>query len=426
MKKNLFQDNYDHVTASEHVEVKISNAKQQLWTDKRTGAQYSVTSRPANPADADFSDASNLAEHRYRNIMGLPEKTFHERPIDDPFEHDRLPVESMPNYREIEEKSRARAFNDTRKMEAIRPTTEPAESDIVDHGEYTVNSKGQIKDKPKNTVGPFGTEDIRPKSKSTKEDSVSVKRPMANDRAQKLGAPNRPDALETKIGEHRGLQKSLTNAYRSLFGSQFADHIVQRSGSLNTGKKDSETIAHVIMEAGFMKPWVPSIEGKDRNAKPDALIQAVGQRAIATLLKGPTKSDIPDLPKAEREALTTALGRTILHAMTLAPESEQGREVGELKLKQDVKVSLMNAIKPELLRGLVPSDMLDKNTKNESLKERFNAPGQKALAVPHRRPNTDLDEGHSSRYSETETRQTSANSQFAHNPKTKKKLFEFI
>jgi hypothetical protein len=425
MKKQLFQDNYDHVSAAPSKPVFQSAPRKELWTDKRTGAQYAVQAKPANPADADFSDASKLAESRYRSIMGLSESTFHERPVDDPFAEDRLGPEPMTMHHEIEEKVRERARFDTKKMEATRPTKEPAESDIVDHGEYTVNARGQIRDKPKNTIGPYGTEEIRPVSKTTKEDSEANRRPTLNDRAQRNSAAQRPDKLEQKVGEHRGLQKALANAYKGLFGSAVADHIVHRSESTSAGRRDNENVSHVILEAGFMKPWSPPESGRDKNQKPDALIEAVGHRAIATLMKGPMKSELPDLPKADREALVTALGRTILHALTLAPESKDERSLGELKLKDELKSSMMNALSPEILRGLVPSEMLDSNVKKESRLQRSSAPAQKAIDIPSRRPNVDLEEGHSSRYAETQSREPKQNAEFGLFRKQKKTLFDF-
>lgn len=425
MKKQLFQDNYDHIASTPPKPVFQSLVRKELWTDKRTGAQYAVQSKPANPADADFSDASKLAESRYRNIMGLSESSFHDRPVDDPFAEDRLGPEPMTMHHEIEEKARERARFDTLKMEAIRPTKEPAESDIVDHGEYTVNARGQIRDKPKNTVGPFGTEDIRPISKTTKEDSESLKRLTQNDRAQRADAPQRPDQLEQKVGERRGLQKALANAYKGLFGTAVADHIVHRSESTSAGRRDTENVSHLIVEAGFMKPWSPPESGRDKNQKPDALIEAVGHRAIATLMKGPMKSELPDLPKADREALVTALGRTILHALTLAPESTDERTAGDFKLKDELKASMMNALSPEILRGLVPSTMLDRNVKKESGLQRSSAPAQKAIDIPSRRPNVDLEEGHSSRYEETKSREPKQNAEFGLFRKQKKTLFDF-
>jgi hypothetical protein len=426
MKKQLFQDNYDHVSSTPSKPVfQAAAARKELWTDKRTGAQYAVNSKPANPADADFSDASKLAESRYRSIMGLSESSFHERPVDDPFEADRLGPEPMTMHHEIEERARERARFDTLKMESIRPTKEPAESDIVDHGEYTVNARGQIRDKPKNTVGPFGTEEVRPVSKTTKEDLVPVKRNTQNDRAQRNAAPQRPDQLEQKVGEHRGLQKALTNAYKGLFGTTIADHIVHRSENTNKGRRDTENVSHIILEAGFMKPWTPPEAGRDKNQKPDALIEAVGQRAIATLMKGPMKSELPDLPRADREALVTALGRTILHALTLAPESTDDRSLGDLKLKDELKSSMMNALSPDILKGLVPSEMLDRNPKKESGLQRSAAPAQKAIDIPSRRPNVDLEEGHSSRYEETKAREPKLNAEFGLFRKQKKALFDF-
>jgi hypothetical protein len=426
MKKNYFQDPYEHISSTTSRAPAVPIERKELWTDKRTGAQYSVPARPANPADADFSDSFKLAESRYRSIMGLNE-TFHERPVDDPFAEDRLESEAMPMHHEIEERARERARFDTQQSERFKATTEPAESEIVDHGEFTVNSRGQIRDKPMNTIGPFGTEEKRAESKFTKDDSEDIKRREQNDRAQ-ISNPQRPDALEAKIGEHRGLQNALANAYRSLFGVNFADHVITRPANDAKTRSDKPSVSHAIIEAGFTKPWAPAKPadlGRD-GKKPDAVVLSVGQRAIATLMKGPMKSELPDLPKAEREALATALGRTILHALTRAPESEKDRTQSEQKTRDDLKSSMMNALSPEILRGLVPAEMIDSISKTESKSERLSPPAQKALDIPARRPNTDLKEGHSSRYDETETREPKPNSEFGIFRKPKKTLFDFV
>jgi hypothetical protein len=423
MKKNLFQDSYEHIAPASSRPSSVLAERKELWTDKRTGAQYSVPMRPANPADADFSDTSKLAESRYRSIMGL-DTTFHERPVDDPFSEDRLPAEAMPMHHEIEERVRQRARFDTKRFEQFKATTEPAESDIIDHGEYTVNSRGQIKDKPMNTIGPYGTELVRAESKFTKEDSEAVRRPVQNDRAH-VSKTQRPDKIEEKIGEHRGLQNALVNAYRSLFGVNFADHVITKSENDSAGRSESAAVSHVVIEAGFTKPWAPAKPSDRDQLKPDSVVLSVGQRAIATLMKGPMKSELPDLPKAEREALATALGRTILHALTVAPESEKTRTRAEIKQRDDLKKSMMNALSPEILRGLVPPEMLDRYVKKESQSSRANQPSNKAIEIPARRPNTDLKEGHTSRYEETETRESKPNSEFGIFRKPRKVLFEF-
>lgn len=335
--------------------------------DKRTGAEYKVKERVPNGPQGDFRIPEQQAENRYRMIMGLPSNmAFHERPVEDPFADERLQPETVMDSVALESKIRDRAFNDTRREQSFMPSREApswATQDFEDRGDHIVDPSGRTIDKKFGTIGPFGTDDTRmpaPPSKLTRETSAA-KHATSDFVVSKAG--NAPEHLVERISQKSGLQVLLTSAFRGLFGSQAADHIVSRT-ELSDKRQGREmpVLATAIMDSGLMKPWQPPTTKTDRPQRQDALEYAVGNRALSQLIaqKHASMPDVQDLPKAERDDLTVAIGRTILNAMTLVPEKASEKSLFEPKLKayEELRRTIMGSIKPDILKGLVQPELL--------------------------------------------------------------------
>lgn len=354
----------------DHIEVQ--------WTDVRTGAEYRVKERkPAGP-QGDFR-AYAAAENRYKSIMGLPDggfgPSFHESRPDDPFAEDRLAPEPVASQAEIEDRIRERVAGDTKRQQAMMATRESAvfEDDwrpVHNEGqedEAFMDPHGRIHERPANTIGPYGTERERhyEPAKTTRE---ADHKPAAHGIYTGAERPmDRSDALEERLRQSRGLEVILTAAFRGLFGSMVADHITTRS-EMSDRRHGFErpVITHILQDYGLLKPLKAADRpsghaNSDKPQKPENLDYAVGLRAIAAIPKGPEAPDLADLPGAEREALITAVGRTVLHAMTLIPaQQESDRPVPDgLQTRQlEIKKMIASALKPDILRGLVPSELI--------------------------------------------------------------------
>lgn len=335
--------------------------------DKRTGAEYKVKEPVPNGPQGDFRVPEQQAENRYRMIMGLPSNmAFHERPVEDPFADERLQPETVMDSVALESKIRERAFHDTHREQAFMPSREApswASQDFEDHGTHIVDPSGRTIDKKFGTIGPFGTEETRmpaPPSKLTRE-AHTVNHSSGDLFVPKAG--NKPEHLQERISQKKGLQVLLTSAFRGLFGSQVADHILTRT-DLHDGRQGREmpVLATAIMDAGLMKPWEPPTTGSDRPQKQDALEYTVGNRALSQLIaqKHASMPDVQDLPKAERDDLTVAIGRTILNAMTVLPSKPTEKSTFEPKLKayEELRKTIMGSIKPDILKGLVKPELL--------------------------------------------------------------------
>jgi hypothetical protein len=369
-RKNLFEDYEDDgPKRSKAPEPKvISETKEyveMLVTDSRTGAQYKVKEKKPHGPQGNFSIPNNQAENRYRMIMGLPAATpFHSERPDDPFAEDRVLPESMMSRKEVDEKVRERIMGDTRRQQFLMPSREG----IREESE-------EIPDRPSHTFGYFGTEkDVHSlPAKLTREQSS---------RHESIGAFTGPqrnyvkdDPIEKRVGESRGLQVLLTAAYRGIFGTMVADHIMTRS-SLSDKRPGFETpvVSTMIQDYGLMKPWkAPDSHSQhDRPSKPENMEYAAGLRAIQAIPKGPEAPDLEDLPKAEREAIITAIGRTVLHALTSVPQQiGAGPDVETTALSQrreEIKRAIAGALKPDLLRGIVPQEYIitDRSKKDAS------------------------------------------------------------
>jgi hypothetical protein len=393
-RKNLFQDYHDEPKKTKVPEPKVvSETKdyvEMLVTDGRTGAQYKVKEKKPHGPQGNFSIPSNQAENRYRMIMGLPAATpFHSERPDDPFAEDRVLPEAMMNRADVEEKVRERIMSDTRRQQFLMPSRETMHFETEEAPE-----------RPSHTLGYFGTEkEVHPMpSKMTRESHQSKQGPLGA-----FSGPQqnyiRDDPIEKRVGESKGLQVLLTAAYRGLFGSMVADHIMTRS-SLADRRPGFEmpVVSHMIQDHGLMKPWTPPELMSDRPSKPEAVEYAVGLRAIDAIPKGSIAPDLEDLPKAEREALITAVGRTVLHALTSVPQqiTDDKPDIESTLLSQrrdEIKKAIAGSLKPDLLRGIVPQEYIitDRAIKENQLVQRVGG-SSRAYVGPQRQASTNLEE----------------------------------
>lgn len=365
-KKDLWSDAFEGVRAApvRHVSRPVEQEFVEVpWTDKRTGATYMVRQPGPPKPQGDFRVDPRVAESRYRAVMGLSDVAADRMPQ----ELNEEEPERMPNALEIETKARKRAMADARRENMFRATTERAEehADFVDRGTHIEDPSGRIIESKYNTIGPYGTEDERgpaPPAKAMPEaKTLLAAHPEVVGAGARMQAPG-PDAFQERLNKKYGLQVLLTEAYRGLFGSGVADHIMTRAQVADRRPGfERPTVSHVIMDLGLMKPWNAPRGGPtnaDRPLKPDATALAVGHRAIETILAKKTAPEILELPKAEKDDLAIALGRTILNAMSVLPNRTDRPDSVETKWRDEIQAVVASAVDPQILKGLVAPEAL--------------------------------------------------------------------
>ena len=404
-KKNLFEDPFEDVKSNNEVPVRASKGQQasefveRPWTDKATGASYMIKEKVPTGPQGDFRVASEQAEQRYRQIMGLPATAaFHERPVDDPFADERIQPEPAVNLADIESKIRERANFDTQREQSLRPTSEQAtwasqDDDFVDHGDYITDPAGRIREKRYNTVGHFGTEENRGSfvpAKTTREPVVSVPtKPSTTGIIKDTKSEETLDSLQERLSKKQNIQVALSKAFRGLFGVSVANNIGPKP-SISDRKLGSETVwtSSSVMDAGLMKPWVPPKTKTDRPQKPEQIEYAVGSRVMATVLSQKLVPGLQDFHKQDKDDLTIALGRTILNAMTVMPnQKSQELPVGSDIQREELITTIMNSFTPEILKGLVPPELLqDRKPRNDVVANRVTNAGSsvKQVGAPQR------------------------------------------
>ena len=354
------------------------------YVDKRTGAQYDVREKAAAGPQGDYRVSGSQAELRYRAIMGLPERpteTFTAPPMrDGAFETERFEPEARVSETDILGRYRHRMQLDAQRQMSFAPSSEPADFDaqagFQDHGEYYLDPSGKPIDKKVNTIGPFGTEATRTKaqlapSKWTRETVVSGPSGRSLEPGTaggQIAKRSELSALEARFGEQKALAGLVSTAFRGLFGVSIADHVVNRSEVNRRTLEDPVALARAIVDAGLLKPWTYSAkaDASDRPVKnDDARVYSVGQRAIQTLMTGRLMPELLDLPRAQKDDLAVALGRSIMNALTTMPEqidrtsfSAGAQDYFGSKGRQELQKALSAAIKPELVQGLVPPEFL--------------------------------------------------------------------
>jgi len=363
MPKDLFSDPFENVVQAQSRPRKAhAEFVESTWTDKRTGAEYRIKERMPTGPQGDFRVPEDQADMRFRQAMGLGAVAFTER-VDFNEAFEASEPESAVDQSVLNKKIRQRALNDIKRAQAFSMSSEPFESAFEDRESYTVNDKGQIRDKPVGTVGPFATETERqraPPSKLTRETVPVVP-------AVKHVATKR--ASEPGILDISKVETVLADAFRGLFGESVANHIVSKSVSNARYGPEVSQLTRSIMDAGLMKPWKPNVAKSDRPTKPETLEYAVGSRALDQIMSQKSIPELRDMPRAERDNLTKALGRTILNAMTLMPEKASNKsERDALERHEDVRKFIASAIRPEILQGLVAPELLsDRQTKDMAL-----------------------------------------------------------
>ena len=365
-----------------------------------------VKERAPPKPQGDFRVPAGEAEARYRMVMGLNarEDRFAEWQPDE--ERSEGPEKAV-NHAEIENRARRRAMDDTRRENMLRPTTErPPDHhvDFIDLGTHYEDPSGRIIDKKYNVMGLYGTEAERGPApgpaKAFEPSAVEKAVPVALV-GQPAEAPS-ADAFEDRLNKKMGLQMILTEAFRGLFGGAIADHIMTRSQvSDRRPGFERPTVSHVIMDLGLMKPW-NAPRGKalnvDRPSRPDDTALAVGLRAIETVLAKKTAPEILELPKAEKDDLAVAIGRTLLNAMSVLPDRSGDRPEVIVKFREEVQAAIASSVGPSILKGLVaPEALSDRPQPEHSAVPRATAPSRavgaglmdRTMSEPEDRPRAD-------------------------------------
>jgi hypothetical protein len=381
----FFVDAFDHIKESTPKPRHQEESVKIKYSDQRTGAEYIIEEHKPNGPQGDFRVSKNSSDMQWRSVMGLGAQNF-DRPdnVDQAFEDERLKPEPIVSEKEIEDFVRQRESADTKRSMAQMPTREPVYQEAEDRGEYTLNFKGQVQDKPKNVVGLFGTEEKRPEPMPLGriENKVRVEPKPVKNEIKKSDMPS--FELSAKASK---IQELLSNTFRSIFASKPQD---QNEKSIDDRRLGTEqkNLSKVIYDSGLLKPWVPpTVHGlTDKPQRPDDVAKTVGLRAIQSLNKAPIAQDIQDLPKAERDDLTKAIGRTILNALTLQPEQKgQQTDLADRPEFEELKKSISSSISPSILVGLVNTELLSDRAKRDlAAISRTTAPANKSMGVPNR------------------------------------------
>ena len=386
MKKNLWADAFENVQPTVIERRTDSKDIDVTWTDKKTGAVYKSTEKAVKGPQGNFGVGAAQADLRYRAVMGLPTNQFSTDRPDDPFAGDRLAPEPVVSEMDIQNKIRERAVFDMRREMATTATREPVSGDFEDRGDFFEDSTGRIRDKTFGTVGPFGTEETRqsaPPSKLTRETLTKTSSAVYHKGLERPSKPETIGKLSDKV------QVLYGTAFRGLFGNGVVDHVVTRSSNDRPMLREPTAVAHAMMDTGLMKPWVPPNTKTDAPSRPEQTEYAVGARALETLRTRNVVVDTLDLPKAERDDLIKAIGRTILNAMTLLPSGNADRPSHEAHVRDEVQASIASAIEPNLLKGLVPSALLDRPRPEESVHERAHGTSARQSALSDRMPHAE-------------------------------------
>jgi hypothetical protein len=383
-KSRLFEDSYSDVQEGRHHEVayQAGSTKQTFvempYRDEKTGAEFRIRERVPEGPQGDFRVSQDEAQSRFNLLMGHSNNSRGpiqglQRPLENPFQDERFESEPSVNQAEIDRKIRDRAFFDISREQALRPTSEPNVDDSTtfeDHGSFVTDGLGRIRDKPAGfTRGPFHVDDERAApvpAKFTKESNVKAGAHVTREPVTK-GPQRSKDPLETRINAKSKLQLVLSNVYRGVFGESIADAMMTRANITDRRPGfERPIVAHAIMDAGLVAPWSPpdanSSHSKDRIQKPESVVYAVGARAIEALDAQKQVPELLDLPKAERDDITFALGRTILNALTTVPQqsAEKGRPETQFEAqgREELKKAISMTVSPQLLQGLIKPELL--------------------------------------------------------------------
>ena len=210
----FFSDNFDHIKENKRTTFGSSETIQVKYSDTRTGAEYLLEERRPNGPQGDFRISKESSDMQWRSVMGLPNNSF-DRPTENPFEEDRLKPEPIVSEHEIERLVRERESMDTKRSMAFSPTREPIQMEAEDHGSYTLDFQGRIRDKPKNVVGLFGTEESRPGHMPLGRIENKITQ-VAKQVKDSVKPTLRPD-LELTAKSSK-IQELLSNTFRSLIG----------------------------------------------------------------------------------------------------------------------------------------------------------------------------------------------------------------
>jgi hypothetical protein len=371
-------DPYEDLRDYEPEQLQLPSKYATTYTDPRSGAVYRVEESMPNGPQGDYRVAQDQAQSRYRQIMGIQEAGPRDLPPDYEMTRSEEP-EAKVNESDIERLLRDRMNTSLRQEMSLMPSRETPE---------WANERSF--ERPTGTLGPYGTEKVRSvalPSKLTRETVPSnVVKPVP--RVMEV-VPQRPDELQERLSR-QGLMSLLDTAMRGLFGHSTASHHTELSKVPLTDAKlrrDTSKEAHAVVDAHLLKAWAPKADTKsDRPQRPENVELQVGARALETLQTQRILPEIFELPKAERNDLQRALGRTILNALTSVPsQSSERSSVDVIHRRQELVNAIASTVGPSILKGLVaPEQVLRSRRDLTSENERIEMPSARQQEMPDR------------------------------------------
>lgn len=370
--KTAFVNSYDHILGDNDEPPQAQAAEVvSEWVDSKTGAAFQIREKaPAGP-QGDFRVGSREADQRFMALTGrgpagreVPSWTAAER-VEEPAPQ----PETFITDAEIEAKIRQRALTDAKRDLMMQQTTETPEWALQNGSEssgFVTDASGRVIDMPFNRKGL--NEDQRDYGPSDHGNMRGVRDKAVTGRdVVKLDlGPQQTDPVERIFSTRDDAQVSLATAFRNIFGESVADHIVNRSDVDRRPGYERPTIAHAIMDSGFIKPWQPP-DVMERPTRPDAVAYAVGSRAVEGLIARRAMPELVDMPQSQRDALTVAIGRAILHVVAPSgPSKAPNRSHLDSSFNAEIiRAALATSISPSMLQGILAPEILAAATKSD-------------------------------------------------------------
>lgn len=379
--KSAFVDSFDHIRGEEppagHAQTGSTEVISE-WVDRKTGAAFQIRDKAAAGPQGDFRVDARQAEQRFlalsgRGTSGREATTWTAAEREEGREEPPAP-EAFITDAEIEAKIRMRALTDAKRDLMMQQTTETPEWAVgAEEGSgFVTDASGRVRDMPFNRKGlnedkrDYGPGDV------TNMRGVRDKAITGRD-VLKLDLPSQQsDPVERMFSTRDEAQVSLATAFRNIFGEAVANHIVSRSEVDRRPGYERPTVAHAIMDSGFIKPWQPP-DVVERPTRPDAVAYAVGSRAVEGLMARRVMPELVEMPQSQRDALTVAIGRAILHVVAPSGPSKgpNRAQVDSSFNSEIIRTALATSISPAMVQGLVPPEVLSAATKEDQASTRI-------------------------------------------------------
>jgi len=374
--KDAFKDNFQDIEAPK-VQVRpvtIPQFIESRYVDKRTGAEYIVKEPTVSKPDGDFRVSSQEANERFNSLMGIS-RTAEMYDLSNGIpevQFDTLEPEPFMNETLLQPAFRRRANEDLQRTIQFMPSTDVpkwASSELETNDDFTINENGQIKDKPFNTEGLYGTEKVRhmPKSKMPDNRADLVKEKPNFTAAYKH--KTKPEVIEDRMAEPK-MQIILSKLFHGLLAANMPGTL--KSGPSENDRKllqEPEKIARRILDAGLVKPWTRNTEKSlsDRIDKPEDVAYTVGRKAVEHMMNQRMVPEILDLSALEREELTVAIGRTILNSVLPSQRQTGGPTIESFDAlgKKELQKIFSAIISPRVLNGFIKQGSLSEREQKE-------------------------------------------------------------